>query len=185
MTLTNAKLWKTTVVGMGMTFVVGAGGCATTGASTPMLAAAQGGEATDQVCEGIPTKERELGLLSYRDAFGGTAPLSERVQVSKGLNVDQETGVRIAIRAQPGLTAPWLARVASCHMALAAAGRIENSAGKGDPLLVPGAQVSVNEAYTGFVVSVRAPNVDASADMARRAEAMLAAPTGPATAQAE
>jgi len=32
---------------------------------------------------------------------------------------------------------------------------------------------------------VRAPNVDASADMARRAEAMLAAPTGPATALAE
>ena len=184
MTLTNSNLWKTTLAGIGMLVAMGAAGCATTG-SAPALAAAQGTEGTDQVCSGIPAKERELGLLSYRDAFGGTAPLTERVQIGKSVQVDRDTGVRIAVRAQPGLTAPWIARVASCHMALAAAGRLEDLSGRNDPLLVAGAKVSVDEEYTGFIVSVRAPNVDASADMARRAEAMLASPSGPATAQVE
>jgi len=169
-----------------MVIAAGVAGCATSGAgSAPALASVRGSEGVDQVCSGIPAKEREIGLLSFRDAFGGTAPLTERVQIGKSVQVDRETGVLIAIRALPGLTAPWLARVASCHMALAAAGRLEDLATKNDPLLVPGAQVSVDAEYTGFIVSVRAPTVDATADMARRAEAMLAAPSGPATAQAE
>jgi hypothetical protein len=158
-------------------------GCATT-TSAP-LAAAQGGEDAEHVCAGIPAKERELGLLSYRGAIGGTTPMMLRTRLSKSVEDNRQVGVRIALRAQPGLTAPWLSRVAACHVALAAAKQLEATDAKDDPLLVPGVQVSVEEAYTGFIVSVRAPDAAAATDVNARAVALSTGPTVPATARAE
>ena len=124
-----------------------------------------------------------MGLLSYRDAIGGTAPLRDKVQVGKTMKFEQDVGVQVAVRAQPGLTAPWLARVASCHVALAVANQLETPNAKNDPLLVPGVQVSVEEAYTGFIVSIRGADASTVSDLQQRATAMLATPVGPATAQ--
>jgi hypothetical protein len=160
-------------------------GCATSGTSAG-LASVQGGAADPtQACAGVPAKERELGLMSYKDAIGGTAPMHDRVSLSKGVAVDQEVGVQIAVRAQQGLTGPWLARVATCHAALAAAGQLESRDAKDDPLVVPGISVSVEEAPTGFVVSIRAPNASAATEVTTRAVALVSGPTSPATAQAE
>lgn len=179
----NIVTWKRVSMIVGVVFA-GAAGCATT-SSTSALAAAQGGEDTEHACAGVPAKERDLGLLSYRDAIGGTAPWRERVQISKGMSVDQEVGVRIAVRAQPGLTAPWLARVATCHASLAAANQLEALDAKNDPLRVPGVAVSVEEGATGFIVSLRAPNASAATDLETRSIAMSSGRSLPPTAQAE
>lgn len=179
----------TTVVRVAMMTCVGAAlastmGCATTagGSSAGAMSLAEAAQIADQDCPGIPAKERELGILAYRDAIGGTQPLKESSQVGK-VKFFHDRGVVIFVRAQPGMTAPWLDRVASCHIALAAAGRGVSGAGANDPLLVPGATVRVEEAATGYLVSVRVPGDDAASEVMRRAQALLTGSSGPAFAQ--
>src|SRR5579872_5840995 len=162
--------WSTLALTLGTAMIAGLAGCATT--TAPALAAVQGGQDANQACAGVPAKERELGLASYRDAIAGTAPMHERVQLSKSVTVEQQVGVQIAVRAQPGLTAPWIERVATCHAALATSGQLESRDAKDDPLAVPGVSVTVAEAATGFVVSVRAPNANVAEDVNSRALAM-------------
>jgi hypothetical protein len=177
--------WKMTGLALGLGIMAATTGCATTSATSAPLAAAQGAEDVSGACAGVPSKERELGLLAYREAIGGSAPMHDRVQIGKSMIVDKDVGVRIAVRAQPGLTAPWLARVASCHVALAVANQLETPDAKNDPLLVRGAQVSVEEAYTGFIVSIRGTDAGTVSELNSRTTAMLATPAGPMTAQAE
>jgi hypothetical protein len=58
-----------------------------------------------------------------------------------------------------------------------------SGAGANDPLLVPGATVRVEEAATGYLVSVRVPGDDAASEVMRRAQALLTGSSGPAFAQ--
>lgn len=171
------------MTGLGGTLVSSASGCATTagGSSPTAMTPAQAAQLADEECIGIPAKERDLGLLAYRDAIGGARPLKERTRVGK-MELTRDRGVVIAVRAQPGMTAPWLERVAMCHIAQTSAGRsaipIES-----DPLLVSGATVRVEEADTGFIVSVRVPDDATASEVSRRAQALLTGPSGPATAE--
>jgi hypothetical protein len=143
---------------------------------------AQAAEVAENSCGGVPAQERDLGIMAYRDAFAGVRALNESEQVGK-MKLERNRGVVITLRAQPGMSAPWLGRVASCHMALAAAGREVSGTSGTDPLLVPGAAVRVDETTTGFAVSVRVPNGAAASETLRRAQALLAGPSGPATAE--
>lgn len=174
----NRTIWSAIVGAACAGAVVG---CAT--ASSEPLAAAEGGEDAGHVCAGIPAKERELGLLSYRDAIGGTAPLMMHTRLYKAVEDNRKVGVKIAIRAQLGLTVPWLSRVAACHLALAAAKQLESTDAKDDPLLVPGVRVTVEEASMGFIVSLRAPDARAADDVNSRAVALATGPSAQATAQ--
>jgi len=161
-----------------------AGGCATVpGGSTGVaMTPAQAAQIADQECAGIPAKERELGIMAYRDSIGGVRPLKEKTHVGKW-EYTHDRGVEIAVRAQPGMSAPWLERVATCHIALVTAGRAEANASAADPLLVAGATVRVDEADTGFVVSVRVPDDASDSEILRRTQALLSGPSGPATAE--
>lgn len=170
------------MTGVGGALVLTLNGCATGGASMGSMTPAQASQVADEDCIGVPAKERELGILAYRDAVRGAESLKESEQVGK-MKFAKDRGVVIALRAQPGMSAPWLGRVASCHMALAAAGRDASSASAMDPLLVPGAAVRVDETATGFAVSVRVPNDEAASETLRRAHALLTGPSGPATAE--
>jgi hypothetical protein len=143
---------------------------------------AQAAQIADQECAGIPAKERELGILAYRDSIGGVRPLKEKTRVGKW-ETTHDRGVEIAVRAQPGMSAPWLERVATCHIALATAGRGGASTDATDPLLVAGATVRVEEADTGFIVSVRVPDDASVSEISRRTQALLTGPSGPATAE--
>lgn len=180
--LNLVRFLAVTSIGGGLALTVGA--CATTagGASVATMTPAEAAQVADEQCAGVPSKERELGILAYRDALGGVQPLKESTQVGK-VKFLHNRGVVIAVRAQPGMTAPWLARVASCHIALAAAGRGPADEDSRDPLLVPGATVGVEEASTGFVVSVHVPEGAAASETLRRTQALLTGPSGPATAQ--
>ena len=79
-----------------------------------------------------------------------------------------DRGVQITLASQPGLSAPWLARVVGCHMGLGQAGQVGASNAQVDPLLVPGASAYVTESDTGYVISISAPDADGNAEMARR-----------------
>ncbi|HVV51922.1 MAG TPA: hypothetical protein VHO06_19795 [Polyangia bacterium] len=180
----QTRSWSRTVIGCGGAGLAAllAAGCATESAGP--LAASMTPEQYAQVageqCAGVPAKEQEQGILAYRDALSGAQPLKEPYQVGK-VTLTHDRGVRIGVRAQPTLTGPWLERVATCHMALARAGRLAPNAG--DPFAVAGATVRVEEAYTGYVVELRVSNADAATEVMDRATAALAAPAGPMTAE--
>lgn len=157
-------------------------GCATTGGdSSAGMSPARAAQLAEDDCSGIPAKERELGILAYRDAMSASQPLKESEQVGK-TKIYRNRGVVFGVRAQPGMTAPWLERIASCHIELAAAGRLATT-GATDPLLVPGTTVRVEEAGTGYLISVRVPNDDSASEVTRRMQAFSTGPTGPAMAQ--
>lgn len=170
------------LIGAGFAAFVAANGCATetAGAFSPSLTPVQYAQISGDQCTGVPNNERELGVLAYKDAIANAKPLKEEYQVGK-TKMTRDRGVQLAIRAQPSMTAPWLERVASCHVALVRSGQLMASAG--DPQVVPGAVVSVEAAYTGYVVSVRVPDADGAAEVLRRTTVALTGPTGPATAE--
>jgi hypothetical protein len=158
-------------------------GCATTeGDSAGAISPARAAQLAEDDCSGIPAKEREQGILAYREAMSAAQPLKESQLVGK-TKIFHTRGVVFAVRAEPGMTAPWLERVAACHIDLSTSGQLASNAGATDPLLVPGTTVRVEEAAMGYVVSVRVPNDDAASEVTRRAQAFLTGPTGPAMAQ--
>ena len=79
-------------------------------------------------CQGIPVKEQQMGLVAFREAIVSAAPVRELKAAGKA-RMPMDRGVELAILAQPGLSAPWLTRVASCHIASLRAGRV----GSGGP----------------------------------------------------
>lgn len=170
------------LVGSGLVALVTMGGCATQTAADPLAASLtpqQYAQVSETQCAGIPTKEQQLGVLAYREAIASTQPLKEEFQVGK-TKLTRDRGVQLTIRAQPELSGPWLARVATCHVALARSGALP--AAENDPQVVAGATVSVEEAYTGYVVSVRVPDQTAAAEVMRRTTLAMAAPSGLALA---
>jgi hypothetical protein len=172
------------MTGLGGALVSSASGCATTagGSSPTAMTPAQAAQRADEECIGIPAKERDLGIFAYRDAIGGARPLKESTHVGK-VEFSRDRGVVIAVRAQPGMTAPWLERVAMCHIAQAGVGRGAANPVESDALLVAGATVRVEEADTGFIVSVRAPDDATASEVSRRVQALVTGPSGAATAE--
>ena len=160
------------------------GGCATDAAGTvgDRLTAA-GADVREDDCVGIPARERDLGILAYRDAIAGARSLNESTRVGK-TEVSHLRGVAIAVRAQPGMSAPWLARVASCHATLASSqSRPSGEGGANDPLLVPGATVRVEESGTTYIVSIRVPDEQAALEVARRTQTLLMSPAAAPAAE--
>ena len=166
--------------GASLATLLGAG-CATeaTGVLTASMTPEQYAQLAEQQCAGVPVKEQEKGILAYRDAIAGAQPLKDPYQVGK-VKLTRDAGVQISIRAQPSLNAPWLERVATCHMALARSGRITPSAS--DPFAVPGATVHVEEAYTGYVVQLHVGDAEGAKDVTNRTAVALTTLSGPVTA---
>jgi hypothetical protein len=171
------------LVGMGLVAFAAMSGCATDNAAGPLSASLSSPEyarIAEAQCTGLPTKEQQMGVLAYRDSIAGTQTLKEEYSVGK-MKLTHDRGVQLAIRAQPSMSVPWLERVATCHMALARSNALANS--NGDPQLVAGATVRVEETFTGYVVSIRVPDADSAAEVMRRTTVAMTATSGPMTAE--
>ena len=168
---------------MGIAAFAAMSGCATDNASGPLSASLSPSEyarIADSQCTGLPTKEQQMGVLAYRDSIAGAQVLKEEYQVGK-VKFTHDRGVQLAIRAQPSMSVPWLERVATCHMALARSNALPTS--DGDPQLVTGATVRVEETFTGYVVSIHAPDAGSAAEVMRRTTVAMTVPSGPMTAE--
>jgi hypothetical protein len=117
-------------------------------------------------CAGIAPKQRELGLLAYREAIAGARPLRDDSMSGKA-RIAPERGTVVLFRAEPNLSVAWLGRVNACHADLVAAGEVTGSAGT-DPFVVPGTTVSITETQTGYDVSVRASSEQGMVEVAHR-----------------
>ncbi|HEV3191021.1 MAG TPA: hypothetical protein VGY54_11015 [Polyangiaceae bacterium] len=160
---------------------LGAAGCAGAMPEQSSLTPVQLAQVAEDACAGVPAKLREEGLLAYRSNIANTAPLTEGVAVGH-VKFDHARGEQIALRAGPDMTIPWLGRVNNCHVSLARADRV-SAAPAADPFVVPGTTVRIEETYTGYLVTIRGDTDEAAGDIVQRTNAMLAAPSGPATAQ--
>jgi hypothetical protein len=138
----------------------------------------------DDLCVGVPAKERELGLLAYRENMVSVTPLNEYRFFGKAKYLQTE-GVAIKLRATPGISVPWLERVNGCHVALVASGRLPGTVGPADPFVLPGTTVGASEVYAGFVLSVRGPSYDAVREILQRSYALITSPGGVKTAALE
>ena len=168
---------------MGVLAFAALSGCATDNAAGPLSASLSPPEyarVAEAQCTGLPTKEQQLGVLAYRDSIASTQALKEEYSVGK-MKFTHDRGVQLAIRAQPSMSVPWLERVATCHMALARSNAL--AASDGDPQLVTGATVGVEETFTGYIVSIHAPDAGSAAEVMRRTTIAMTALSGPTTAE--
>jgi len=174
------------VVVAGGTCIVGAAarGEAITAGMSGRSSAAQYAAIADDICVGVPAKEREMGLLAFRENIISVAPLNE-IRFAGKAKYSQTEGVAIKLRATPGLSVPWLERVNGCHVALVGAGRLAGNTGSTDPFVISGTTVGASEVYAGFMLSVRGPNYDAAREILQRSYALTSPPTGVKTASLE
>ena len=174
------------VVVAGGTCIVGAAarGEAITAGMSGRSSAAQYAAIADDICVGVPAKEREMGLLAFRYNIMSVTPLNATRFAGKA-KYSQMEGVAIKLRATPGISVPWLERVNGCHVALVASGRLPGNVGPSDPFILPGTTVEASEVYAGFVLSLRGQNYDAAREILQRSYALISPPGGVKTAALE
>ncbi|MCL2448253.1 MAG: hypothetical protein FWD17_04850 [Polyangiaceae bacterium] len=120
-------------------------------------------------CAEVPVEDRDLGPLASRSRIAGVEDLSEHVHPKE---LAQPVGAAIVVRATPGLTAEWLGRLISCHMAHHAV--VGNGiADAASPLFVSDARIAVSSTGDGFRISITANDVDAARQIIERAHAMF------------
>ena len=138
----------------------------------------------DDICAGVPAKERAMGLLAFRENIVSVTPLNEFRFAGKAKYSHTE-GVVIKLRATPGISIPWLERVNGCHLAMAGSGRLAGYDSALDPFILPGTTVGATEVYAGYVLSVRGANYEAIQAILQRSYALMSTPGGVKTASLE
>jgi hypothetical protein len=134
-------------------------------------AAAQTSAKNDTMaCVGVPELEINGSPLVNPNDVRAVQEIKPATPVSETETVVPRGGARILLRAQPGMTAEWLQRIAECHMAkvaVAAPATLTPS-----PLDVKGALVSVQSTGNGFAVDITSPDVKVSKEILTRARAL-------------
>jgi hypothetical protein len=174
-------LLTVTVVGAACTIGSAAyGENGASGKSTP----AQYAAVADDICTGVPAREREMGLLAFRDNIVSVSPLNEFHFAGKAKYLRTE-GAVIKLRATPGISVPWLERVNGCHIAMMGSGRLAGNEAAMDPFILTGTTVAATEVYAGYVLSVRGGSVQSVQEILQRSYALISTPGGTKTASLE
>jgi hypothetical protein len=135
----------------------------------------------EDICAGVPAKERAMGLLAFRENIVSVTPLNEFRFAGKAKYSHTE-GVVIKLRATPEISVPWLERVNGCHAAMAGSGALAGYDAALDPFILAGTTVGAKEVYAGFELSVRGVNDDAIQAILQRSYALVSTPGGVKTA---
>jgi hypothetical protein len=125
-------------------------------------------------CQGVPDVEwNGSPLVNPRD-IRAVQEIRAATPVSEAETVIPRGGARILLRAQPGMTAEWLQRIASCHQAVVT---VSNPATlTSSPLDVRGALISVQSTGDGFAVDITSADIRVSQEILRRAKALVPPP---------
>jgi hypothetical protein len=158
-------LQATGMVGLAMATLAGA-------------ARAQAPARDPMACVGVPEIDSGGARLTDPQFVRAVQEIKPAAPVSEAETVVPRGGARILLRAQPGMTAEWLQRIAECHMAKVAAANPATLTGS--PLDVKGALVSVQSSGDGFAVDITSPDVRVAREILTRARAMAPRPVAPA-----
>ena len=184
MTIKVRRLITVAIVGAACSMTASAYGETGASAAIGKPSAAQYAAGADDICAGVPARERELGLLAFRDNIVSVAPLNEFHYAGKAKYLRTE-GAVIKLRATPGVSVPWLERVNGCHIAMAGAGRLAGNDAAVDPFILTGTTVAATEIYAGYVLSVKGASVESVQEILQRSYALVSAPGGTKTASLE
>jgi len=180
--MTNTVRTLIGIVGVATTCAIGG---AAYGETMPAGAnGKQSAASAPEICTGVPAKEREMGLLAFRANIVSVVPLNEFRSLGKA-KYSRTEGVVIRLRATPEISVPWLERVNSCHVALAASGRVPGSDATMDPFILAGTTVTASEIFAGYELSVRGASAEAVQDILQRSYALTSTPGGQKTALAQ
>ncbi len=123
----------------------------------PGEARAFNGAANPEACSGL---NAELGQEGFR--IDQVQELKRQKRIGKAV-VIQPSGAQLFVRAEPGLSAPYLQRVVDCQVA--------QGSGSG-PLSVPGVTATVSQQGQHFVVQILAPDLASAKDVQERARTL-------------
>ena len=114
--------------------------------------------AEEQACSGLAEPDRDESPFAHHDEIVRVDPI--------------EHGVRVHFRHVDGLTADWLEHLVECHLARDEVIGPDGPDTKECPLAVRGAITHVAVDGAGYVIEVRSNDVDAAAEIVRRAGAL-------------
>jgi hypothetical protein len=119
-----------------------------------------------KTCEGIPAADRD------KDPLLAGADVRSVIQLRDVYSEAAEDfdGAAVVLRATPGLTAEWLARVVDCRLARNAARGSGNPDSADSPLSIPGVSALVTWVGDGFAVSILSSNDKTAAEIWRRVQ---------------
>ena len=125
-------------------------------------------DAEARACNGIAPDDRDMSPFMHVEDITSVGPLVEKSAAGRAI-IERTVGARIVFRAVPGLTAEWLQRVVTCHIARSAAlGHVAPSM-PDCPLVPKGVQARVVSTGAGFAVEIRSNDEKVAAEILARA----------------
>lgn len=121
------------------------------------------------VCAGIPDAQARTSLTDLR-ADVDVVEAARETSMTKPF-LSRSVGADIHVRATPGMTAQWLARLVECHMATELVGAACTSSEC--PLGLARVTISVSPTATGFTLAIRSNDPDVAREVARRSELLF------------
>jgi hypothetical protein len=152
-------------------------GCAAAGCASSSRDVAAPDQMAD-MCRGIPEMERQRPTFLQSSGIESVRPFMGEQHYIK-FTLPQLRGADIFVRAGPGITKQWVARVLRCHVAWHDAVGLSNQDGFEDPSTVNRPDLSFIEAETGFVVRITGHDKAEGEEILRRAR-RLTEPSGAA-----
>jgi hypothetical protein len=128
-------------------------------------------DAEASACAGLGDLDRDMSPFAHREDIASVAPLESR-GTGKFPAVRRE-GAIVTFRATPGLTAQWLQRIVSCHLARSAAMGHVMPEMPYCPLVPKDVSASVTATDTGFEVAIRSGDPEVAREISKRAEALV------------
>ena len=126
------------------------------------------------LCAGVPDGEREHpSVLRPPELEGVREAMGERRLIKT--SIQELRGAELVVRASPGMTKQWMARVLRCHIAY----RDQTPAAMPaetfpDPLMVDRAEVTFDETETGFLIRIRGANKTEGKEILALAQQLVA-----------
>jgi hypothetical protein len=125
--------------------------------------------AAGAACGELAQGDKTLEQFYQPGSVARVEPIEKRVFKARAIQPVETVGASLYVRAEPGMTAPYLRRVLACH-----AGS-EQSMHPNDPLHPQSGQVAdlrVQQAKSGFLVQVSADSPAVGKEIWQRAKAM-------------
>jgi hypothetical protein len=129
-------------------------------------------DAEERSCGGIAPDDRDISPFEHLEDLVSVEPLDHLARRA-GRRLSRVDGVRIVLRAVPGLTEQWLQRVIDCHLARNSSLGHEVPEMVDCPLVPRGVEATVRAVHGGFAVELRAGDEETANEILKRARRLL------------
>lgn len=129
-------------------------------------------DAEASACSGIEEQDRVTTPFYHREDIAQVTPAERQVSGLGHVNTSVPAGGRAVFRAVPGMTAEWLQRMVSCHIARASAVGHSMPEMNYCPLVLKNVRATVTSTGDGFAIDVTSEDAGTAAEIWRRMQAL-------------